>query len=293
MKLMGLFRFGLAAWVLGATSFAATDERLPRTSAVPGGLVALDIGAQAPGSAAPVVTLEGARTLVVPNEGRWIAVVGIPLDTEPGAVEIRVAHADGSASTESVRIEPKQYATQKLKVKPGQVDLSPADLERTTKERERILKALATWSPEAPSTLQFRQPTPGPRSSSYGLRRFFNDQPRNPHTGMDIAAATGTPIVAPAAGRVVDTGDYFFNGNTVLVDHGQGLVTMYCHLSRIDVKAGDEVDTGEVLGLVGATGRVTGAHLHWGVTLNRTAVDPALFLPAAAAVGQAAPTNPR
>ncbi len=261
---------------LGVLAVVLLSAALPRTSSVPGGVIVLPI--DAPADTQPVATLDGARAMVLRDDDRWIAVVGIPLGTRPGRQELVVTHG-GNTERLGFEVAGKTYDVQKLKVAPSQVDLSKRDLERVEGEKARIRKALDRFTDRVPASLRLAQPVPGERSSSYGLRRFFNDQPRSPHTGMDIAAAAGTPIKAAAAGTVSDVGDYFFNGNTVILDHGSGLVTMYCHLSRIDVKAGQEVAAGETIGAVGATGRVTGAHLHFGVTLNRTMVDPALFLP--------------
>lgn len=268
----------LAAVLLPCACAEAADAAaaLPETSRVPGGVVALPIEASA--DMPPVATLDGARVMVLRDGGRWLAVVGIPLDTPPGRREIVVGHG-GQTERLGFDVAAKAYDVQKLTVAPGQVDLSKRDLERVEGEKQKIRGALRIFSDRPPAALRLLPPVPGRRSSSYGLRRFFNGQARNPHTGMDIAAPAGTPIAAAAAGTVADVGDYFFNGNTVIIDHGSGFVTMYCHLSRTDVKPGQSVAAGETIGAVGATGRVTGAHLHFGVTLNGTMVDPALFLP--------------
>ena len=273
-----------AALAVAAFAFAtialappARAIELPRPSSVPGGVALLDLGASAD---APSASLAGVPVLVVGDASRWTAVVGIALSAKPGAAHLDVRRPGAPDARLAFTIEPAHYAEQRLKVPRGKVELSAKDLARFERERAHLAAVAATLSDAAPSTLRLRVPAPGTRSSSFGLRRFFNGHARNPHGGMDIAAAAGTPVLASAAGRVIDVGDYFFNGRTVWVDHGRGLLTMVCHLSAADVKPGDVVAAGERLGAVGATGRVTGPHLHWSVSLNRVMVDPALFVDA-------------
>ena len=255
----------------------------PRALAVPGGVARLSLG---PAAQRPRVQVRqgdaDVPVLVVGDAIEWTAVLGIALAAPPGDALVTVHAADGSTRAVHYTVAPKRYKEQHLKVSPRTVDLSPEVQARYERERDHQAGVMATFTEQpagaAPSSLLMRVPVPGRRSSSFGLRRVFNGQPRNPHSGMDIAAPTGTPIVAPLAGRVIDVGDYFFNGGTVWLDHGQGLLSMVCHLSRMDVRVGDVVQAGEAFCRVGATGRVTGPHLHWGVMLNRTMVDPALFI---------------
>ncbi|WP_353235412.1 peptidoglycan DD-metalloendopeptidase family protein [Diaphorobacter ruginosibacter] len=248
----------------------------PGDSRVPGGIARLSLG---PAPQRPTVMTGDSEVLVLGDMIEWTAVVGIPLSAQPGEHQVSVRTDKGTRALE-YRVRNKKYTEQRLKVPPKTVDLSPEDNARYERERAHQQKVMATFSPHAPAPgdLHMHAPVPGRRSSSFGLRRIFNGQPRNPHSGMDIAAPAGTPVAAPLPGRVIDVGDYFFNGGTVWLDHGGGLLTMYCHLSKTDCKVGDELRTGERFCQVGATGRVTGPHLHWGVMLNRTMVDPALFI---------------
>jgi len=248
---------------------------LPRESRVPGGIAFVVV----PGAEqAPTVMYEGRRTAVMRRQERWVAVVGIALAAKVGVQKVEVVTPAGEIDV-SFDLADKQYRTQRLTIKnQRQVEPSKTDLVRIEKEQARSSAALSRFTTSGVPDLSLTSPVAGVRSDSFGSRRVFNGQPRNPHTGMDIAAATGTPIHAPAAGKVVEGGNFFFNGNTLYIDHGYGLVTMYCHLDSIAVKVGDTVAAGDLLGTVGATGRVTGPHLHWGVALNRAMVDPALFL---------------
>lgn len=270
---------------------AAADPALPRSHAVPGGVALVQVpalresalSAQPEVSPAPRAYLGDAPVMLLPRAAKgWLAIVGLPLTQATGPAQIRVEGLPQGTINLQFAVLPAHYRTQRLTVPPAQVDLSAADLARVSAEHDRIHAAVAAFSAPLPATLRLAPPIGGPRSSSFGLRRFFNGAARDPHSGMDIAAALGEPVKAAASGTVNDTGNYFFNGNTVLIDHGGGLITMYCHLSRIDVKIGQQVVVGEIIGAVGSTGRVTGPHLHFGVALNRAFVDPALFLPRAA-----------
>ena len=238
---------------------------------VPGGVAVVDLGAS---TAAPKATYQGKPVLVVKEQDTWLAIVGIPLTVKPGKERI-----SSGGQTLPFVVGYKKYPEQRITLKnKRQVNPNPADVKRIESEIPLQLGAYRTFSPNTPSNLLLDKPVNGPLSSKFGVRRFFNGEERNPHAGLDFAVPTGTPIKSPAAGKVILTGNYFFNGNTVFVDHGQGFISMFCHLSKIDVKTGQALARGDVVGKVGSTGRATGPHLHWNISLNEARVDPAIFI---------------
>ena len=260
-------------FALALLACTVTASAGPTHSPWPGGIAILDLGTA--DQLQPVGTYAGKRVLIYAEGERWLAAVGLPLDTEAGNVTLDLD--DGRRIV--FEVQEHAYREQRLTVSnKSYVTPDQSQLERIGRERKVIDAALTNFRDEDLDDLLLAAPVDGPRSSSFGLRRFFNEQPRSPHKGMDIAANEGVAINAPRDGVVVATGNYFFNGNTVIVDHGQGLVTMFCHLSEIQVTEGDMLASGEKLGEVGATGRVTGPHLHFGTYLNGTAVDPAILL---------------
>ena len=249
----------------------------------PGELVILDVLVSERG-AAPRATAFGKPVPLFPVEDgrRWRGLVGIDLSVEPGSVPVTVqATAAGGAEareTYVLAVRPKQFPTRRLRVAPRYVDPPPEVVERILREAREVAALFEVSSPERLWSGGFRKPVPGPATSSFGRRSVFNGQARNPHSGTDFRSGAGTPVQAPAGGRVVLTGDQYFSGQVVILDHGGGLYSYFAHLSRITVTEGDLVARGGVVGEVGATGRVTGAHLHWTVRLNEARIDPLALL---------------
>jgi len=259
----------------GASAEIISDKYgIPEDANFPGGMAVINLNY----NERPMAWYDKKQVMVIGHPGHWKAIVGIPLDAETGRHQINIKILDGHSSYDFY-IKDKEYQSQYLTVQNKRhVNPDTMDMERIHREQDKIQKAKANWRDIDDVSFKFSQPVAGTISSQFGLRRFFNGEARRPHSGLDIAAAEGSPVYVPANGRVINTGLYFFNGNTVFIDHGQGLISMYCHLSKIDVEEDQTIKQGGVLGRVGKTGRVTGAHLHWSIILNQTMVDPTLFI---------------
>ena len=258
-------------------SLPATAASLPQALSVPGGIAQLRLGSAS--TPAPEVYYQQHRVLVIQDQQQWLALVGIPLETTPGTEQVSVKSGSGTHEL-AFSVAYKEYPAQHLTIKNKRmVTPEPEDTLRIKADLEAINQAITTWSDNAQVDTSFIPPVEGRISGVFGSRRFFNGQAKNPHSGLDLAAPAGTPIKAPADATVISTGNYYFNGNAVFLDHGQGFITGYFHMTRIAVQPGQRVKSGDIVGTVGATGRVTGPHLHWNAYLNSTKIDPALLIP--------------
>jgi murein DD-endopeptidase MepM/ murein hydrolase activator NlpD len=232
----------------------------------------------------PTVTYEDARVWVARRNADWIAVVGIKLSAQPGEHRVTIAQS-GATTTQTFGVKAKRYPVQKLTLNKAMVDPPPEVMARIERESAHLKTLRSTWretsatgATSSTTDAAFVLPAKGPLSSRFGVARVLNGQPRSPHAGLDVAVATGTPVHAPADGVVIDIGDYYFCGKGLFIDHGNGLLTLYCHLSEFVAKIGDNVTRGERVALSGGTGRSTAPHLHWTVYLNGVSVEPELFL---------------
>lgn len=256
------------------SSFSAFAQ--PQQALVPGGIALLELPEY---TQETKVYFKNKRVAVFPHENTWIAMAGIGLSTKPGDYDFSVKQADGKSLNSKVTVQFKKYDEQHLTIKnKRKVNPNEEDNTRIISESTRKKKAKKQFTETTPN-VDFIWPVTGRISSIFGLRRFFNEQERRPHNGLDIAGKEGTPIKATASGTVIDAGDFFFSGNMIYLDHGQGIISLYAHLNNIVVKPGDTVKQGDVIGHLGQTGRVTGPHLHFAIISNQTLIDPVFMLP--------------
>jgi murein DD-endopeptidase MepM/ murein hydrolase activator NlpD len=234
-------------------------------------------------------TFDGTRLHFFTVDGKSLALIGVDLDRSPGRYPIEIETRDGQQLRASLDVVPRQFTEERLTVAKAYVEPDPATLARIERER-RLLAAL--WDKTAAQPYwrgSFLPPADGTPGSEFGLRRFFNGEPRSPHAGVDFRAPEGTPVRASNRGRVVLARALFFTGKTVVIDHGCGLFTLYVHLSELGVERGARVERGQEIGKVGMTGRATGPHLHFAVRLGEARIDPAAVLardPGAASGGE-------
>lgn len=249
----------------------------PNASLVPGGVAIIELDNA---DKTPHFKFRNKPVLITHLNDRLVAIVGLPLSLKPGEYFIN-GHWDNESALQKkfFTVTDKIYSTQHINIKDDRkVNPYASDMDRILAEQKRQNSAKNHYSNKAVD-VDLLQPVAGIMTGSFGRRRIFNGQARRPHSGMDIAANVGVPVAAPTDGTVIELGDFFFSGNLIYVDHGQGMISLFAHLSEIDVELGQQIEKGQIIGRVGATGRVTGPHLHWSLGLNGTWVDPSLFLP--------------
>ena len=274
-RLLNLVVAAVSASASSPTAASVADV-LPRESRVPGGVALVTVG---PADAArPAVTRDGANLWTVKRGASWIAAVGLPLSTVPGEHSVSVSRGDATQSV-TFAVKEKRYPVQHVTLKDNaMVEPPPEVIARIETESAHIKTVRSNWRESATTNASFTLPAKGRISGRFGGSRVLNGKPRAPHAGLDVAIGTGTPVLSPGDGVVLDTGSYYFCGNAMFIDHGNGLISMFCHLSAYITKVGDSVSKGQAVARSGATGRASGPHLHWSVYLNGVSVEPELFV---------------
>lgn len=277
---MGRAIFWAAAFLAAAANCAAAKPQvfIKARAAQPGEIMLVVVTGQEDGRA-PSGSFGGAPlSFFRGKKGTFLSFAGIDLDVSTGprrmVLELRDEAGAASAWDQELLVEQKEFNIQRIHVKQKFVTPKKDDNSRAEEEAKRLTDLFTGVTAERFFGESFQSPIPGATSARFGDRRVFNDVPKAPHSGADLRAAMGEPVHAPAGGKVVLTENLFYQGNTVILDHGYGLYSYYCHLSEYSVKVGDVVRPGAALGKVGATGRVTGPHLHWAVKSGGARVDP-------------------
>ena len=270
----GWFRLAaVSVLVVAARAIAAPSVTVDPPAVAVGGIAVVRADA-------PSVTgsFDG-RPLVFFRSGeRSVALVGIDLDRRAGRYAIEIADRAGGKAEAKLEVLERTFPEERLTVPKTYVEPDPATLERIAREQKLLASLWSKSDRERFWRGSFVRPTEGPAGSPFGLRRFFNGEPRSPHAGIDFRSPEGTPVSAANRGRVVLARDLFFTGNTVVIDHGCGLFTLYVHLSKLGVARGATVDKGAKIGEVGMTGRATGPHLHFAARIGEARIDPAMLL---------------